>query len=144
MTTRDFIAARLREAWDTLRRLPSQTVPGLRSTWPQVVQDIAEAYGYTPPTAKLPPPTPRAIDRMTETFTWFEALEDHPHLTRAVWLTAASSMGIKRAALTLGIHRDTVRARRDEALDRMAEWVRLQSLTPNTVPWSPVALAKGE
>jgi DNA-directed RNA polymerase specialized sigma24 family protein len=60
---------------------------------------------------------------MTETFTWFRALDGHPHLTRAVWLTAACGMGIRRAAHILGIHRDTVRARRDEALDRMAEGV---------------------
>ncbi|MFM9863593.1 MAG: DUF6362 family protein [Micropepsaceae bacterium] len=131
---RPFIAARLREAWDTLRRMPTQDVPALRSGWPQTVQDVADAYGYTPATARLSPASPRAIDRMMETFTWFQALENAPHLTRAVWLTAASGMGIKRAALTLGIHRDTARARRDEALDRMAEWVRLQSLTPNTVP----------
>lgn len=121
--TRDFIAARLREAWDTLRRLPSQDVPTLRSTWPQAVQDVADAYGYTPPTARLSPASPRAIDRMNETFTWFKFLEDHPHLTRAVWLTAAAGMGPRRAANALGIHRDTVRARRDEALDRMAEGV---------------------
>lgn len=121
---RDFIAARLREAWDTLRRLPGNTVPELRSAWPEAVQDVADAYGYTQAIVKLPPPTPRAIDRMTETFTWFASLTDHPHLTRAVWLTAASGMGIRRAALTLGIHRDTVRARRDEALDRMADHVR--------------------
>lgn len=121
---RAFIAARLREAWDTLRRLPADSVPALKAAWPQVVQDASEAYGYTQPTLRLTPASPRAIDRMTETFTWFEALNGHPHLTQAVWLTAASGMGIRRAATTLGIHRDTLRARRDEALDRMAEWVR--------------------
>ena len=120
---RDFIAARLREAWDTLRRLPGNTVPELRSAWPTVIQDVTDAYGYTPPIARLPPPSPRAIDRMSETFTWFRALEGHPHLTRAVWLTAAAGMGVRRAANILGIHRDTVRIRRDEALDRMAEGV---------------------
>jgi Domain of unknown function (DUF6362) len=124
MHTRESVAARLREAWDTLRRMPPGSVPALRSHWPQTVQDVAEAYGYTPVAVRLSPASPRAIDRMTETFTWFKFLDGHPHLTRAVWLTAASGMGIKRAALTLGIHRDTVRARRDEALDRMAEGVR--------------------
>jgi predicted DNA-binding protein (UPF0251 family) len=124
MTSRDFITARLREAWDTLRRVPVKGVPALRSSWPQAVQDVAEAYGYTPPTVRLSPASPQAIDRMMQTFTWFEALEDHPHLTRAVWLTAAAGMGVKRASAVLGIHRDTVRARRDEALDRMADAVR--------------------
>ena len=121
--TRDTVAARLREAWDTLRRVPAHGVPALRSHWPQTIQDVADAYGYTPMTAKLAPANPRAIDRMMETFTWFQALSDAPHLTRAVWLTAAAGMGIRKAAHILGAHRDTVRARRDEALDRMAEWV---------------------
>ena len=122
--TRESVAARLREAWDTLRRVPAQTVPALRSSWPQAVQDVADAYGYTPPTVRLSPASPQAIDRMMETFTWFKALEDAPHLTRAVWLTAAAGMGPRRAAHILGIHRDTVRARRDEALDRIADALR--------------------
>lgn len=122
--TRESVAARLREAWDTLRRVPTQTVPTLRSHWPQTIQDVADAYGYTPPTVRLSPASPQAIDRMMESFTWFAALEDAPHLTRAVWLTAAAGMGVRRAAHVLGIHRDTVRARRDEALDRIADALR--------------------
>jgi DNA-directed RNA polymerase specialized sigma24 family protein len=121
--TRDHIAGRLREAWDTLRRVPVQTVPGLRSHWPAIVQDAMDAYGYTAATVRLAPASPKAIDRMHETFTWFRALEDAPHLTKAVWLTAACGMGPRRAGQILGIHRDTVRARRDEALERMAAWV---------------------
>lgn len=35
---------------------------------------------------------------------------------------SACGMRIHRAGVTLGIHRDTVRARRDGAMDRMAEW----------------------
>ncbi|NOT41289.1 MAG: hypothetical protein HOP13_12425 [Alphaproteobacteria bacterium] len=123
MTTRDFVSARLREAWDTLRRLPNKDVPALRAAWPQAVQDVADAYGYTPATMRLARPSPQAIDRMLETFTWFRHLDGQPHLTRAVWLTPAAGMGIRRAAGALGIHRDTLRARRDEALDRMAEGV---------------------
>ncbi len=121
---RDYIAARLHEAWDTLRRLPSNAVPGMRSAWPHTVQDVADAYGYTPGTAKRAPPSPRAIDRMSETFEWFHHLDGRPHLTRAVWFTAACGMGIKRAALMLGVHRDTIRARRNEALDLMADGIR--------------------
>jgi len=126
MSSRDFVTARLREAWDTLRRLPAHAVPALFSSWPQAVQDVADAYGYTPATVRLSPASPQAIDRMMETFTWFRALNGDPHLTRAVWLTAAAGMGVRRAAHVLGIHRDTVRARRNEALDRMAEWAGRQ------------------
>jgi DNA-directed RNA polymerase specialized sigma24 family protein len=124
MSSREFVAARLREAWDTLRRVPAQTVPALRSSWPLAIQNVADAYGYTPPAVRLAPASPQAIDRMLETFAWFAALDGHPHLTRAVWLTAAAGMGPRRAGHILGIHRDTVRARRDEALDRMAEYLR--------------------
>lgn len=125
--TRESVAARLREAWDTLRRVPAQSVPELRSSWPQVIHDLAEAYGYTAPVVRLSPASPQAIDRMHETFTWFKHLEGHPHLTKAVWLTAAAGMGPRRAGHILGTHRDTVRARRDEALDRIADALRKQA-----------------
>jgi hypothetical protein len=40
-----------------------------------------------------------------------------------VWLTAGCGMGPKRAGAILGVHRDTLRTRRDLALSRMAEGV---------------------
>ena len=126
--TRDHVAARLREAWDTLRRVPTPRLSELKSYWPQVIQDVAEAYGYTPATVRLSPASPKAIDRMHETFTWFRFLEGKPHLTKAVWLTAACGMGPHRAGMILGIHRDTARTRRDEALDRIAEGVQREKL----------------
>ena len=119
--TRETVAARLREAWDTLRRVPVAAGPRLRQSWPDVVQDAAEAYGYTQVAARLAPASPRAIDRMYETFGWFRVLAGTPHLAKAVWLTCGAGMGPKRAGDILGVHRDTVRTRRDDALDRMAE-----------------------
>lgn len=119
--TRDHVTARLREAWDTLRRVPAPRIAELKSYWPQAIQDTAEAYGYTPAVVHLSPASPKAIDRMHETFSWFRFLEGMPHLTKAVWLTAACGMGPNRAGSILGIHRDTARTRRDEALDRIAE-----------------------
>ena len=121
--TRESIAGRLREAWDTLRRVPTSGGPRLRLSWPGVVHDVAEAYGYAQARVQLAPASPSAIDRMDETFTWFAALSDAPHLTKAVWLTCGAGMGPTRAGDILGVHRDTVRARRDEALDRIAEAV---------------------
>lgn len=119
--TRDQIAARLREAWDTLRRVPAHGVPGFRVSWPDIVQDAIDAYGYTAPIVRLARASPAAIDRMHETFGWFRFLEDRAHLAKAVWLTAGCGMGPKRAGAILGVHRDTLRARRDEGLDRIAE-----------------------
>ena len=119
--TREQVASRIREAWDTLRRVPAHGVPGFRRSWPDYVQDVVDAYGYTAAVVRLSPASPQAIDRMHETFGWFLALEDRAHLAKAMWLTAGCGMGPKRAGAILGVHRDTVRARRDEALDMIAE-----------------------
>jgi len=113
---RETVALRLREAWDTLRRVPAHSVPGFKMSWPDVVQDSVEAYGYTGATVRLARASPQAIDRMHETFGWFSYLEDRAHLTKAVWLTCGAGMGPKRAGALLGVHRDTLRNRRDEAL----------------------------
>ena len=121
--TREVVAARLREAWDTLRRVPAAGGPRLRQSWPDVVLDAAEAYGYARPCVRLSPASPKAIDRMHQVFGWFRALADAPHLAKAVWLTCGAGMGPKRAGDILGVHRDTVRTRRDEALDRIADAV---------------------
>lgn len=119
--TREVVVARLREAWDTLRRVPVRGGPRLMLSWPDVVLDVAEAYGYGGPTVRLSPASPKAIDRMHEVFGWFRALADAPHLTKAVWLTCGAGMGPKRAGEVLGVHRDTVRARRDDGLERIVE-----------------------
>jgi hypothetical protein len=119
--TREMVAARMREAWDTLRRVPSQSVPGFRTSWPDMVQDTFDAYGYTQAQVRLARAAPAAIDRMHEAFGWFVHLGEQPHLTRAVWLCAGAGMGPKRAGAILGVHRDTMRARRDEGLERIAE-----------------------
>jgi len=121
--TRETVAERLREAWDTLRRVPAHGVPGFKSSWPDFVRDAADAYGYTAATVRLSPASPAAIDRMHETFSWFRFLDGDAGLAKAVWLTAGCGMGPKRAGAILGVHRDTLRARRDAALDRMAEGV---------------------
>lgn len=119
--TRESVAMRLREAWDTLRRVPAPRVPGFRQSWPDFIQDAADAYGYTAATVRLARAAPAAIDRMHETFGWFSFLEDRPHLAKAVWLTCGCGMGPKRAGAILGVHRDTLRARRDDALDLIVE-----------------------
>jgi hypothetical protein len=78
-------------------------------------------YGYAAPIVRLSPASPRAIDRMYETFSWFAALQDRAHPAKAIWLTAGCGVGPKRAGAILGVHRDTLRARRDEALDTIAD-----------------------
>jgi len=121
---RERVCQRIREAWDTLRRVPAHGVPGFRTSWPDFVQDYFEAYGRTSPTLRLSPAAPQAIDRMTETFGWFRNLEGKPHLAKALWLTCGCGMGPHRAGAILGAHRDTIRNRRDEALDLIVEALR--------------------
>lgn len=119
--TREAVAARVREAWDTLRRVPAPRVPGYRTAWPDFLQDYFEAYGHSSATFRLARASPRSIDRMHEMFGWFLFLRDRPHLSKALWLTCGAGMGPKRAGAVLGVHRDTLRTRRDEALDLIVD-----------------------
>jgi len=118
---RETVGARVREAWDTLRRVPAHGVPGFGTHWPDFVRDANEAYGHTAVRVRLARASPQAIDRMNETFGWCRFLEGRPHLTKAVWVCCGAGMGPRRAGQILGVHRDTARARRDEGLDRIVE-----------------------
>lgn len=117
------VAARLHEACDTLRRLPAGQLRGYRSAWPEMVAECLEMAGGEV-IIRLAAPSPRAIDRMHEVFGWFIHLKDQRHLAVALWLTCGRGMGPSRAGSLLGIHRDTVRNRRDDALDRIVEGER--------------------
>lgn len=122
--TRDIVADRFREAWETLRRVPAHGVPGFKTHWPDYIHDLSEGYGYTGVTLRLARASPQAIDRMMETFGWFRFLAGRPHLGKAVWLTCGAGMGPRRASGHLGVHRDTVRARREEALELILAGLR--------------------
>lgn len=116
---RDLVARRLKEACDTLRRLPEQKVRGYVSTWPAFVADVAVGEMEGTVISRPAAASPQAIDRMHEVFGWFVVLKDKPHLAIALWLTCGRGMGPARAGKIIGAHRDTVRRRRDEALDRV-------------------------
>ncbi len=88
MLTPTEIEERFEEAARTLRRLPGVRVPGYFSTWPAVVRAAAEAYGYENAGAPIRiAPTPQAITRMEETFTWLTWLSEADDM-RIVWLRA--------------------------------------------------------
>jgi hypothetical protein len=80
------IEARFEEAASVLRRLPDPRPMGYFSTWPQVVRSAAEAYGWEPARTMRVPPTPQAISRMEECFSWLLWLD--PDDARIVWLRA--------------------------------------------------------
>jgi hypothetical protein len=131
--TRADVSHRFREAWDTLRRMPERCFPApLTSTWPEVVRDWREAYGYTAERVKLARPSPQAIDRMHETIDWFTYIALQPSRknipadthertvraqSRAVWLCSGCGMTPKRAGEFMGLQRDSVRHARDAGLD---------------------------
>jgi hypothetical protein len=81
------VEARFEEAADTLRRLPNQHIQQCRSTWPAVVRDAAEAYGWASIRVRRGPPAADAIDRMDECLEWFTWLDGDD--ARLVWLRAA-------------------------------------------------------
>lgn len=96
------------------------------SSWPPVVRDAMEAYGYTLPTMKLAAPSPQAIDRAEETVSWFQALNGDRDLLKALWLCCGRGWGPRRVGNILGVHRKTIATWRDEALGLILEHVQRQ------------------
>ena len=111
------VAERLEEAADTLRRLPAVRVQGYFSTWPAVVRDFWEAFGWHDAEVRLGPPTPRAIDRMDETLQWLRWLEADE--TRLVWLRA-EGVRWKLISARFGVGRTTAWYRWSGALAKIA------------------------
>lgn len=84
--TAKMVEDRIEEAADTLRRLPEQKVQGFFGTWPPVVRDFWEAFGWEEARIRRGPPQPGAIDRMDEVMIWLTWLEADD--ARIVWLRA--------------------------------------------------------
>jgi len=84
--TPERVEERLEAAADALRRLPPVRVQGHASTWPAVIREFHEAYGWDETRLRLGPPSPAAIDAMDEALAWFAWLT--PDEARIVWLRA--------------------------------------------------------
>lgn len=127
--TQDEVVRRLREAGDTVRRLPKPRGPiGFGSGWPDVVRDAREAYGYTEGRLRPAAPTPRAIDRMEEVFTWFQYLADHTDEMRAMWLAVGCGLSFAHTARMMGVHRKTIRLRVWASVQRVSEGLNRHQL----------------
>ncbi len=85
--TTTLVEARLREAAETLRRLPLARPRGYFTAWPEPVRSVSEAHGYTPARLRPPPPPPAAIDRLDEVLGWMGWLDDEQ--IRLLWARAA-------------------------------------------------------
>lgn len=84
------VEAWLIEAADTLRRLPPDRPKGFKSTMPEPVRAVVEAYGYTPVRLRPSPAAADAIDRLDEVLGWMAWLSSDQ--VRVVW---ARAMGIR-------------------------------------------------
>ncbi|MBF0629246.1 MAG: hypothetical protein HQL91_13600, partial [Magnetococcales bacterium] len=82
------VAERMAEAASTLRRLKVSGLKpqGYGNSWPDIVHEFSEAYGYNDLVIRLGPPTADAITRMDETMEWLQWLEIDQ--IRLVWLHA--------------------------------------------------------
>lgn len=88
--TPDPVPLLLREAADTLRRLPRGLARPRMSSWPEVVRDSASLLaGSEASTRRVSPPSPQAIDRMDRTLAWLLTCDEGAR--RLVW---ARAMGI--------------------------------------------------
>ena len=84
--TASLVEARFEEAAETLYRLPPVTAKPMLCSWPTVIRDFWEAYGWEETRVRLGPPSAAAITRMDEAFEWLRWLE--PDEVRVIWLRA--------------------------------------------------------
>lgn len=102
--TPKLVVVYLEEAADTLRRLPEGRLRGYWSSWPVIVRDFWEAYGWDEVRVRSSPPSPAAIDRMDEVLPWLQWLE--PEDARLVW-QRANCRPWKAVAHDFGVNRTT-------------------------------------
>lgn len=127
MFTISDIGARLTEAADTLRRLPTgdgKWRVGLRSAWPDVVRAFVEEAMRSAPRVRLAPPHPKAIDHLDEVMTWIGWLTEPQR--RIAWALASGIPATKLARM-IGCHRNTIANRQAAALRVIAD--RLNGVT---------------
>ncbi len=80
------VADRLEQAAHTLKRLPKIAVQGYFGTWPSIVREAIEAYGWDDAHIHPGPPSPRHITEMDEALRWLMWLEVEE--VKLVWLRA--------------------------------------------------------
>ena len=102
--TPKMVAQRLQEAADILHRLPEVKVQGYVSSWPPVIHEFWEAYGWDTPKVRRGPPPGDAIDRMDEAMGWLAWLERDQ--AKLVW-SRAEGIPWKLIMRQLGVSRGT-------------------------------------
>ena len=103
--------ARLAEAMRILRRLPedARTRPSTQTArWPDVVHDLAEAYGYGRSRA-AERPAPAEIGRLDETLPWLFLIASGQQ--RLAVIGVAMGLNLRVIARSFGCSHETVRQR---------------------------------
>ncbi|MBF0629205.1 MAG: hypothetical protein HQL91_13385 [Magnetococcales bacterium] len=118
------VAERMAEAASTLRRLKVSGLKpqGYGSSWPDIVHEFSEAYGYNELVVRLGPPTADAITRMDEAMEWLRWLESDQ--MRLVWFHA-EGMPRKVIQAKLGVSRATLWLHWSSALTVIASMINL-------------------
>jgi len=109
--TEEQVRARLAEAMQVLRKLPEDATsrPSTQTVrWPEVVRDIAEAYGYGEARARLRP-TPAEIGRLDQTLPWLFLIADGQQ--RLAVIGVAMGLNLRVIGRTFGCSHETVRQR---------------------------------
>jgi len=115
--TPKLVAERLEEAAETMRGLPPAIMRPKLCSWPEIIRDASESYGWSADRVRSGPPSAAAIDRLDETLEWFLWLE--PEESRLVWARAVGTRW-KVIAYRLGVDRTTVWRRWTYALVKIA------------------------
>ncbi len=128
------VEARLDEAADVMRRLPSVRIQGYFSTWPAIVPEFADLVGQEPSGRRRFPPPADAITRMDETLCWLRWLE--PDDAKLVWMRAEGRPW-KAVCWRFGLARSTANRRYAYALNLIAWRLRKR---PVPKKWSKAFL----
>lgn len=119
--TPELVRARLAEAMQILRRLPESATsrPSTQLVrWPEVVHDIAEAYGYGQAKAAVRP-TPAEIGRLDETLPWLFLISSGQQ--RLAVIGVAMGLNLRVIARSFGCSHETVRQRERAGIAALVE-----------------------
>ena len=112
------VAARLQEAADTDRRLPSVGPQGYRSLWPVCLRQEWERLSHEDRQLRPLPPSPEEIERMLEVMGWMQWLQvEQRHLA---WMRA-KHYGWRDIARRFGCCSKTAQRRWDAILQGLAQ-----------------------
>lgn len=120
------VADRLEQAAATLKRLPRVTVQGHKSTWPPMLREFMDAYGWDGARCRLGPPTSSQIDEMDEAMRWLLWLERYE--VQLVWLRAGGARW-KNVCYKLGFCESKLRTDWQMAIIKITLFLNLEPVS---------------